>query len=95
MSNFRNNGAKPACPVSPPDSPSHDDETPATIPLDDVDDVDPIARIRAKRKRDEALKEVETKRLKVEVPKPGEPTVMVVINNYGHWEFTSKRFVCK
>lgn len=68
----------------------------ATQPYESDDNgEDIIERIRAKRKRDEALKSIpEAKRIKTEA-KPGEPTVLIVIHSLGHWEFKTNKFVVK
>lgn len=100
MSNYRNNGARPATsPVEPTEA-----TQPTDLGSDDegmghrVDEGydDPIERIRAKRKREEAMKSIpEAKRMKINTAKVGEPTVLIVIHNLGHWELRTDQFVCK
>jgi hypothetical protein len=103
MSNYRNNGSKP------PTSPKRDEPTDGTDELTQPIDnpagngtndasggMDIIDRIRAKRKREEALKSIpEAKRMKADIPKTGEPTVLIVIHSLGHWELRTDKFICK
>lgn len=102
---YRNNGAKPKAEELKIDQPKIDltaNEELETQPIPDLesddDGMDIIERARAKRKREAALAEQESKakRVKVELPTPiGESTVLVVINNYGHWDLRTDQFVCK
>lgn len=87
---YRNAGAKPA-------EPQTGDSVDATQPYESDDDAeDIIERIRAKRKREEALKSIpESKRIKLDEIKPGEPTVLIIVHNSGHYELHVDRFICQ
>lgn len=95
---YRNNGAKPEKSAT---SKANEDQTgdsvDATQPYESDDDgEDIIERIRAKRKRDEALKSIpESKRIKLDDVKPGEPTVLIIVHNSGHYELHVDRFICQ
>lgn len=103
MSRYGNNAAKPFNNRLPgiddeipePSSPQMD--YPATVPIDLTDEeFDEIAKIRQKRKRAELLKTIpEAKRVKVDLPKPGEPTVLVIFNIQGSWKLRTNKFVMK
>lgn len=94
MSKFSQAAAKPQR-VTGDEFPPHDQDTQPYESDDNGEDI--IERIRAKRKREEALKSIpEGKRIKVEMPKAGEPTVLIILNTTGSfYNIRTNKFVNK